>query len=151
MPAGSLGHNKSLPHWGIGAFLQVRKDAFRTWDTVDITAKRFKASGMETASWIQISALQSNGWMTWERFLTSLSLQFQADKKKERERLLAQILEKSEASLVAGSSSQSFDLGVNSRDIIYPRNVRVIDSHGKCRGIVCMVIIWYFNSLSDFK
>lgn len=84
---------------------------------------------METASWIQISALQSNGWMTWERFLTSLSLQFQADKKKERERLLAQILEKSEASLVAGSSSQSFDLGVNSRDIIYPRNVRVIDSH----------------------
>ena len=68
---------------------------------VDVIAKKFEVPGLETVSWVQSSAFQSNGWVTLSSFLTSLSLHFLVYKKKECQNV-AQVLEGSEPSMATG-------------------------------------------------
>lgn len=71
------------------------------YPTVDVIAKKFKVPGLETVSWVQSSAFQSNGWVTLGSFLTSLSLHFLVYKKRECQNV-AQVPEGIEPSMAAG-------------------------------------------------
>ena len=113
-------------------FPKVRKEEPGMWHIYqDIIAKMLKTLRLETGSWVQRSALQSNGWVTIPCFLTSLYLHFLVYKERISESSSDSggkwaLLSNRIKILTEDFSHHSFDLGVNLRAITNQMDIGMI-------------------------